>query len=720
MKERCSICLKKNYSKCSCFSTFRGDFGLSNIIRIEIIQNQYLNTEEYRNLRMRFNENNDCVFVEIWKGIKDITGYKNYNVVKIKKEFVDIGIDIKDGVNFKDIEKWIDYYDHSINVYLFGADLVLKCVKKGNNPHKQKVPNLIFVYNNGHCFQIFNEEIKKKITYGNKKDINDLNPLSTLKFDMFKKYSVISFDDLKDLVEQDHFKTIEDDIILVETSHTFCEMIHYLINKDNTEINFIDYKKEGIYYKDKIIVRVNDYHKRNLICEKLNEKLGVINFKYCNQSYSKIGFDLFKIVNGIDKMQKSHYNKEVLELVDNFYPEPIHFGSEKRKIKLMDYFTKSEEEVIANIKTYKYKNGGDYSKSYSLGMYRYFRNAQIPVLSIFDNFVKKEFIINDENFKGLNNGCYLIKGFIYKGIYLDTSLIPLFIIEEFMKKGIVLECLGFVECSRVIYGVSFSEFVDKTFELLEMDELKKVINSFTGLMNKKYSCINKGFITQDDQVANNALLDGYDLTFEGNGENRIYIAKCKDQERINGDYNIIYHSIILSGWLNVFEIIDKIDETCNGDFKITGINTDAVYFLSNKYIELKVDNTDLKSVLKQPIKMNNEEYREKKFKHKDFRNFILDKEEWKLNDKESYYHDQVGGIGKTYKAIKENEDCEILGISYENSSVDNLRNYCVEFGVINSRFNFLINFTGGSPPYFLRIIFPPVIFSVIFSVKFSP
>ena len=134
-------------------------------------------------------------------------------------------------------------------------------------------------------------------------------------------------------------------------------------------------------------------------------------------------------------------------------------------------------------------------------MYKYFKNAKIPVFSICDNWISKEIVIDFNNFLSLKNGCYLIKGFNLDGVYVDTCLMPLFMVKEFLKLGISLECLGYVECHEYIDGNLFVNFIEKVFELLRDDlvNLKKVINSMTGLLNN-WKCDENGFITIDEDL----------------------------------------------------------------------------------------------------------------------------------------------------------------------------------------------------------------------------
>ena len=84
-------------------------------------------------------------------------------------------------------------------------------------------------------------------------------------------------------------------------------------------------------------------------------------------------------------------------------------------------------------------------------------------------------------------------------------------VKEFLKLGMTLECLGFVECHKFIDGNLFVNFIGKAFELLGYDlvNLKKVINSMTGLLNKNGNVMKMDFIIVDEDLVNTCIFEGY-------------------------------------------------------------------------------------------------------------------------------------------------------------------------------------------------------------------
>ena len=427
---------------------------------------------------MSLNDKNDCVIYSIFNSIKNTPGFKNYSIDKIKGEFKTIKVRIENGICFEDLEKWIDKFEHSINIYLFGADYILKCKKVGYNPNKGKMADVIMVCNNNHSFEILSEEIKRSITIGHSKDLNkSINPINNLKFNYFEDYKLIKDTELN-LFFDDEFKLYKEKVVILESGESFVKIVNDLLKIENDEFHFIDYNLRVVVFKGVILCITDKYFERKKICDDLNKKLGVLNFNFSNQSYSKIGMNIFKIVNGINGLDKSSYNKKVLEKIDDYTPTPLHYGN---------YCSGK----------YKYDTALDGKFCYTLVMHS-FKNEKIPVITIGDNWVKESFDISIENISELKNGRYLILGFERDGVKINSCMMSLFMIKRFIKLGFNLRCSGYVETKKYIDGGYFTKFVEEMFKLFEGDykSFKLICNSFTGLLNKKYESENRGFITK--------------------------------------------------------------------------------------------------------------------------------------------------------------------------------------------------------------------------------
>ena len=75
------------------YENIDGDHGHGSVIAIAPPMFPRTRGVGVKDILMRFNENNDCVFRELYNGIKNFIGYKRYSVDKIKDEFKYIGID---------------------------------------------------------------------------------------------------------------------------------------------------------------------------------------------------------------------------------------------------------------------------------------------------------------------------------------------------------------------------------------------------------------------------------------------------------------------------------------------------------------------------------------------------------------------------------------------------------------------------------------------------
>jgi len=389
----------------------------------------------------------------------------------------------------------------------------------------------------------------------------------------------------------------------------------------------------------------------------LFKKFKLDNFKFSNQSFSKIGMEMFYCLNGITELKKSSYNNEVLEIVDNYFPRALY-------------------EKLGDVKQeYRFNYGWDYTASYSLAMYS-FGGKKLPIISLFDNFVLGNILPIDFF------GFVLIDATFFRGVKIDTGIYPNFFIEKLIDLGIQFNVRGFVECKEYINGNLFKNFVESSYKLL--DNPKMVLNPFTGMLNKKYKTSNNSFITKCPEIRDYAIREGYNIEFtefkddfEGEQE-QIYICSGKDKQRLNEDNSMLYNSIISMGIINCLEIIKQVPE----DVIITGINTDCCYFVSKTEIkEPMVDKSNLLSILKQPIRSVKYQGIGKEIVKKRKAFVPKEKKNWTIGDLDSSCATfGSAGSSKSYTTseylISKGES--IIGCSYMNSAVQVLREYGIE------------------------------------------
>ena len=486
--------------------------------------------------------------------------------------------------------------------------------------------------------------------------MNKFNPVTKYEFDSFKEYQVISFDKLKE-----DYKNLNnyDEVILVETDETFTKIVQFLTNIDNTQINFIDPNRECILFKDHIIFRVKDYQLRKSVCEKLNMEYELLNYQSENSSWAKIGNDIYQVNCG--DIPKSSYNNYVKNFVDNYAIEPLHFG----------------RDVIGK---WKYKIGADCPKSYSNGVLKYFKDNKIGVLSIFDNFVEDQCILTEVN----DDRYYLIESIDYHGLKTSTSISPYFVVENLINRGVIVKSYGYIKYTKYIDGNNFCWMIKNSYTFLKefndttISVSKNIVNSFIGSLNRKYKSDNIGFITRDVDMAIYALSENFDAKWDGEGDDIVYVCGSHNKVRLNSDNCLIYSSCIWAGILNLFDMVDFIDKKYK-KYEITGCNTDAVYFESDHLYESKNNGRfDDKT-----YKIGLSEYRYKNFVKFDDNVFEYSVGEWKFNKDGNYLINFMGGSGKTELGVRENNDKRILGLAYENSAVDNLRDVCGKNGVVD-------------------------------------
>ena len=126
--------------------------------------------------------------------------------------------------------------------------------------------------------------------------MNDLlNPLDGIKFGFFDKYYLVDLlEEILTCEEECNEIKKNNKIIIVELlGKTFNQVVHNIYKR---KIDFIDCNLECFTFDGVILVMTKDFNKRKYLCEYLENKINLLNFKFRIQSYSKIGWKFLKFV----------------------------------------------------------------------------------------------------------------------------------------------------------------------------------------------------------------------------------------------------------------------------------------------------------------------------------------------------------------------------------------------------------------------------------------
>jgi hypothetical protein len=211
----------------------------------------------------------------------------------------------------------------------------------------------------------------------------------------------------------------------------------------------------------------------------------------------------------------------------------------------------------------------DQTWAYSLLMEKCLGNVRIPVMVIFDNLRKY-------NGDGNELGMHLTKKVWYKDLPIKSAFHCSFFVEELIDRGVITknDNTHFAVAYDFTMGNVFSNFIRQAFfDLHERfpEELKYIINSTTGLMNKKYQVINEDFLTSSVEVVNCSIIECYDICLI---EGIMSICFGKIKKRLDSDLCLNYIAVIDC---SILGLIDQMDHHQNTTGKFLGCSTDATF-----------------------------------------------------------------------------------------------------------------------------------------------
>lgn len=607
-------------------------------------------TMEHTNILMEMG--GKCVLEAILRVMKKTDGYKLKKMVDLEYEFEQIGIDTKKGINTIQIREFLDEYKYRISMYGLKPDGSIAMRYIAQNPNHKRVGCLVFKINNNHCHLIEDSLIISSLSNGGKNIQKYLEPDMTqmCNYPILQKTS---------FTEKPTFKETGD---LVYCEMTFPQLLKLAdLDKRKDSIN-INRASQSFYNPDNGVryCAVKDYNKRKEVCDFLYQKHEIENFHFANSSYSKIGLEMCMFKNGITELKYSSYNEQVGLMIDNCTPKPIIF---------------SEESFEGG-----YNYGMDGKRAYSVGMVK-LDGVHLPNLTIYDN-------LREYNGEEITLGLYLVRDFTFAGKSFGSYCFPDHFVRKWLALGIFTkkDITHFVLARDFTNGKVLADMVRGVFEDCQVsfpEQTKHIVNSFTGLLNKKYFVSHNDFLTSSNETIAISLAEDYTVErIEGSEFSMVY---GKTKKRMDKDLNVLYISVISAG---IDGLIEQTLESRVQDGRLVGANTDATFWnfdIEQEEIPDSPKNESLESILLNPYKFNEDEFKPRnarKMKREPFSCLLKKWQKYRTGKRKGFFG--IGGGGKSTCSIEEAQrlaletDWEIVGLSMNHSVVNLFREKGIE------------------------------------------
>ena len=327
--------------------------------------------------------------------------------------------------------------------------------------NKHASHNICLHLTNSHCTGIDNETIKHDIATKNKVDLFKIDiDTQTTNYVLYEP----------DMYEKLLSGEIQNNVILDE-NHDISILMEDIIKKTKYCIEQFQFRTQSQIsafihpISKKLIIENNQFEMRKSICNKAFEIYKNDELLFKNQTVAQIVSKLFKYKIGC--IQKSSYNQNVMNVIDEFRPIPITRG----------YSDKFNESNTLGFDTFKCYSSILFCNDMNIPLYN-----TLCDLKDYDgrDICCGEYLIDNiiiNKFKG--DHPFLI----YAGLY-SWNLIKYLIDNNFMKKSQIKKML--LPCGELPYEI-FKDFVEFIYNNFQEDEAKSLINVFIGNTGSIYN-----------------------------------------------------------------------------------------------------------------------------------------------------------------------------------------------------------------------------------------
>ena len=277
-----------------------------------------------------------CVLDYIWFVCNGKEGFKRYSKAALEHELRRFVIDYDAGVSTRQLVRWRDECHRNVSIY--ALDPMYKCFEFSPAPgHSNSTDSvrLCYLVQDSHCFPILNEEIITKVA---KKANGTIDQLAS-KIEYSCESDLIY---APDYLSEDHTvweSGYNNYVIVLPKGFCVQKAMALSIKRTEATVPFFKYNNRNMLSAfvhpklDTLFVENEDYLVRKNVCDILYNQFPVEQFKFRNQSLTKIGNNIFEVVYGY--VIKSSYNQETVETLNANGPNAL----------IQAYVFKNEEEM---------------------------------------------------------------------------------------------------------------------------------------------------------------------------------------------------------------------------------------------------------------------------------------------------------------------------------------------------------------------------------------
>ena len=599
---------------------------------------------------------NTCVVDYVWNQVKGQRGFKSYTYDKLKNEIYKY---VAEGnmINSDELINWAKECHANVSIHAFDARY-RKFITHSNNCSNI---SLVYIVKDHHCHPITDEKLKIVASKANQGGCDNLFKYMTeLKWTR-RHENVTKINNVNEICSLDK----ENHIIVLPEGAKMIEAINLYSKSNNFYVEYLHWNNRGILdgfidHRKNMYLLNEEYNARKTICDKLHNKYKTHDFKWANQSYTSISTCLFKQLNGY--IPESSYNVNTRQMLDDFYPRALQWCT-----------TDDIPDDVISI---------DIAKCYPSIL---LNNTQpIPLYTIHDviePFGCKsdlrncgEFYIDETILNNYGNPIKIEAGFYSSNLIsfmVDTLNMPV----SQIKYKIVTK--------KALKPDTFSGFIKYIFDNFPESEAKKIANSFTGELGRRFDKVNHGFTCTDYDTAKalvhihmaevkNATVDHHD---------GIFMIKEQEVNRIFSDHSSVNRFVVSEAILKCLQLIN----TCYGKGSVLhSINTDGIY-ISNPKVQFK-NKKDVKFSTKRIGKAYVTDsilaYFEKHYREN------MDISDYKIETSKGVLYNGQAGSGKTHLLCELVQNTKKpLVLSFTNKAIENVKSRLISNGYDNEEAN---------------------------------